>query len=73
VLPDAKLSNGKFSTASEFLAAGGIVMGFKATGAFTSSGAVKGTVTGNKACGGSDTYSLKGAKAPARPTVGPTK
>jgi hypothetical protein len=66
-LPTGKLKNGTFTTATEFLVAGKKIK-FKASGTFTSPLKVQGSITGPSACGGTDSFSLKGAK-PAAPST----
>jgi hypothetical protein len=65
-------SAGKFTTASEFQVQGKVIK-FKASGTFTSPLKLQGSVTGPSACGGTDSFSLKGAKAAPAKTPPPAK
>jgi hypothetical protein len=65
-LPTGKLKNGKFTTSTEFLVQRKVIK-FNASGTFTAALKVQGSVTGPSACGGTDSFSLKGAKPAAPP------
>ena len=73
-MPVGKLKNGKFSVSTRFLTQSGGTLKFSASGTFTSGGTkVQGSVTGIRACGGTDTFTLKAAKPTSVHTItGPT-
>jgi hypothetical protein len=58
-LPVGKIKQGKFSVNTEFVIAKKLLK-FTVSGTFTAANRLKGTVTGVKACGGSDSFSLDG-------------
>jgi hypothetical protein len=65
-------SQGKFSATTQFVVASKVVK-FTVAGTFTAPEQLKGTVTGLKACGGTDAFNLKGRKLPKGPSVGATR
>jgi hypothetical protein len=69
-LPTAKIKQGKFSAATEFVVAGKLLK-FSVSGTFTAANKVKGTVSGISACGGSDTFKITG-KHITLPVIGGT-
>jgi len=70
-LPSSKIKQGKFSAASEFVVSGKLIK-FTLAGTFTAATKIKGTLTGVKACGGADTFALKGVHLDQAPTIGAT-
>jgi len=58
-LSTGKIKQGKFSASAEFVVSKKPLK-FTVTGTFTAANKLQGTVTGVKACGGSDSFSLKG-------------
>lgn len=64
-LNSATIKDGKFSVKGRFLAKG--KLGFEVSGTFTSVTKVRGRISGPKACGGSEGYSLKAGGAGTAP------
>jgi hypothetical protein len=58
-LSTGAIKHGKFLASTEFVVSK-TVLTFKVAGTFTAANKVQGTVTGVKACGGTDSFSLKG-------------
>ena len=72
-LPLGKIKQGKFSSSTQFTLSAKITLKFSVSGTFTAVNKLQGTVTGVKACGGSDGFSLTGAPVKKVTTiVGPT-
>jgi hypothetical protein len=72
-LPTGRISQqGKFSATTQFVV-GGKVLKFTVAGTFTTPTQLKGTVTGLKACGGTDAFNFKGKNLPKGPSVGATR
>ena len=70
-MPLGKIKQGKFSTGTQFTVSGH-TQKFTVSGTFTTATKLKGTVTGVKACGGSDSFSLIGTPVKKVPVIGPT-
>jgi hypothetical protein len=70
-LPLAQVKQGKFSSGTQFTV-GAHTQKFTVSGSFTAATTLKGTVTGVKACGGSDAFSLKGSPVKKVTVIGPT-
>jgi hypothetical protein len=71
-LATGKIKQGKFSATSQFVVAKKTLK-FTVAGSFTAAKQLKGTVTGATACGGTDSFNLKGQKLPKGPSVGATR
>ena len=70
-LPNGHIKGGKFSVTGQYVV-NNKVLKFTATGTFTGANKLSGTISGVKACGGSDSFSLKGVRPKKTPTIGPT-
>jgi len=70
-LPNGTVKHGKFGSSTQF-SVGTQTQKFTVSATFTSATSLKGTVTGVKACGGSDTFNLKGSPVKKVPVIGPT-
>ena len=70
-LPLGKIKRGKFSTGTQFPVSGH-TQKFTVSGSFTAANKLQGSVTGVKACGGSDGFNLKGAPVKKVPVIGST-
>ena len=70
-LPAGKVQQGKFSSSTQFTV-DGHTQKFSVSGTFTTATNLKGTVTGVKACGGADAFTLKGGPVKKVTVIGPT-
>jgi hypothetical protein len=70
-LPNGTLKRGKFAASTQF-PVDGHTQKFTISGTFTAATTVKGTVTGVKACGGSDAFNLKSKTPKKVPVIGST-
>jgi len=71
-LPLGKIKQGKFYSSTQFTLSAKITLKFSISGTFTSVNKLQGSVTGAKACGSSDSFSLKGAPTKPVTVIGPT-
>jgi hypothetical protein len=71
-LPLGHVKAGKFSATTEFVVSGKLLK-FTVSGSFTAATKLSGSVTGVAACGGTDTFNLKGIHVELPPPVGATK
>jgi hypothetical protein len=71
-LPTGHINQGKFSATTQFVVSGKVLK-FTVAGSFTAPSQLKGTVTGLKACGGTDAFNLKGKNLPKGPSIGATR
>jgi hypothetical protein len=70
-LPNGTVKKGKFASSTQFTV-DGHTQKFTVSGTFTTATNLTGTVTGVKACGGSDAFKLKGSPVKGVPVIGPT-